>query len=119
MHGGQRALGGLAVDVEQDQRLAGVVVVDGRLVQPDDVGDVVHPGAVVAAGGEQLGGNGQQLLAPRQPVGVMLSDGISDSLSSLPAARMGCYGPVRQVSINWLDSLGNRTCGLSHRRGWD
>ncbi len=59
VHGGQRALGGLAVDVEQDQRLARVVVIHRRLVQPDHIGDVVHPGAVIAARGEQLGGNGQ------------------------------------------------------------
>jgi len=68
VHGGQRALGGLLIDVVEDQRLAGVVVVNGGLVQPDHVGDVVHPGAVVAACGEQLGGNNQQLLAAGEPV---------------------------------------------------
>ena len=68
VHRGQGALGGLLVDVVEDQRLAGVVVVDGGLVQPDHVGDVVHAGAVVAAGGEQLGGNSQQLLAAGEPV---------------------------------------------------
>ena len=65
MHGGQRALGSLAVDIEQDQRFAGVVVVDGGLVQPDHIGHVIHPGAVIATPGEQLGGNSQQLLAAR------------------------------------------------------
>ena len=59
MDGGERTLGGLAVDVEQDQRLARVVVIDRRLVQPDHIGDVVHPGAVIATRGEQLGGNTQ------------------------------------------------------------
>jgi len=60
--GGQGALGGLPVDVEKYQRLAGVVVVDRRLVQPDHVGDIVHPRAVIAAGRKQLGGDRQQLL---------------------------------------------------------
>jgi hypothetical protein len=68
MHRCQGVLGSPAVDVEQDQRLAGVVVVDGRLVQTDDVGDVVHPGAVVAARGEQLGGDRQQFLAAGRAV---------------------------------------------------
>ena len=71
--GGGRGIGvmmarGLLIDVVEDQRLAGVVVVNGGLVQPDHVGDVVHPGAVVAACGEQLGGNNQQLLAAGEPV---------------------------------------------------
>ena len=92
VHGGQGAFGGLLIDVVEDQRLAGVVVVDGGLVQPDHVGDVVHPGAVVAAGGEQLGRDGQQLLAAGQPV-------LGWHVYSLSA------GPIRQagtgpVSIN-------------------
>ncbi|COX98634.1 Uncharacterised protein [Mycobacterium tuberculosis] len=49
MHGGQGALGRLTVNVEQDQRLAGVVVIDRCFVEPDHIGDVVHPGAVITA----------------------------------------------------------------------
>ncbi len=65
---GHGEVGGALVDVVEDQRLAGVVVVHRRLVQPDRVGHVVHPGAVVAPRGEQLGGDGQQLLAAGHPV---------------------------------------------------
>ena len=42
---------------------------DNLLTVTDRVGDVIHPGAVVPAGGEQLGGDGQQLLAAGHPVG--------------------------------------------------
>jgi hypothetical protein len=61
-------------------------VIDGGLVQPDDVGDVVHPGAVIAARGEQLGGNGQQLLAARQAV-------LGWHLYSLSSLSAGAVGP--------------------------
>jgi hypothetical protein len=64
-----REVGGTLVDVVENQRLARVVVVDGGLVQADGVGHVVHPGAVIAARGEQFGGDSQQLLAAGHPVG--------------------------------------------------
>jgi hypothetical protein len=95
VHRGQRALCGLAIDVEQDQRLAGVVVVNGRLVQADHVGDVVHPGAVIAARGEQFGGNNQQLLTAGLPV----LGWHRYSLSSLSA---GVGGPRARLIINQL-----------------
>src|SRR6478752_10099045 len=79
------------VDVVEDQRFAGVVVVDRRLVQADGVGHVVHPRAVIAT-------RGQQLLATGHPVGTDFGHG--DSLYAGPDA-------VR-ASINWLDSLGLR-----------
>src|SRR5262249_25891774 len=112
MHGGQRALGGLAVDVEQDQRFAGVVVVDGRLVQPDHVGDVVHPGAVVTARREQLGGNSQQLLAAGKPVPGW-------HLYSLSSLRHPGWGPGSKLIINQLVGQFARTRRLSQKRGWD
>ena len=56
-------VGGALVDVPQDQRPAGVIVVDSGLVEADRVGHIVHPGAVVSPGGEQLGGDRQQLVA--------------------------------------------------------
>src|SRR6202011_3674333 len=65
VHRGNGPVRGLAIDVEQDQRLAGVVVIHRGLVEAHHVGDVVDPGAVVAAGREQFGRDGQQLLATR------------------------------------------------------
>ena len=64
-----REVGGTLIDVVEDQRLAGVVVVHRGFVQTDGVGDVVHPGAVIAPGGEQLGSDGQQFLTTGHPVG--------------------------------------------------
>jgi len=119
VHGGQGALGGLPVDVEQNQRLAGVVVVDGRLVQADDIRDVIHPGAVIAASGEQLGGNSQQLLAACQPVGGDAVGCHLYSLSSLPAGPNGVplWARTKQI-INQLvgQFKASETLGrLSHR----
>ena len=49
-----REVGGTLIDVVEDQRLAGVVVVHRGLVQADGVGDVVHPGAVIAPAAKSL-----------------------------------------------------------------
>ena len=68
MDGGHRVVIRAAVDVEQDQRLACVVVVHRGLVEPDDVGDVVDARAVIPTSREQLRGDRKQLFPARRLV---------------------------------------------------
>ena len=53
----------VADDLAVEGELVGEVVVDHRLVDAGGVGDVVDADAVEAAGGEELGGGGEDGLA--------------------------------------------------------
>ncbi len=94
--------GRLTVNAEQDQRLAGVVVIDRCFVEPDHIGNVVHLGAAMnPRAANSLAATASN--SSRRLSLLLVSDGTLHSLSSLPVEPMG---PGRSCINQLLFSLG-------------